>query len=618
MKQLLPIVWLTLMLLGRVESKAQTTIATGLTASTTTTGPTITFAIQNSNNYPIIITQISNFHNTANNGKTYTLWYSGTQLTGTPTIASPNWIQVITGSPISLTASGLTPVLTGMNLTIPANTTYRVALLVNSGNIYYSGTTSSNTYTSGGITLITGTHTTNTWVGAFPTPGISGRWFCGSITFMPGSANNLQGVAIVQPNNLSQVCGNTTPMIRMVIKNTGSAPQSNFPLGIFYSGTVAGSTVVNSGTLNEVYTKILAPNATDTVNMGILNFTPGSYSMVGYTMLNTDTLRNNDTTPTVNFVIKTPVAAPNVVSDTVCSGGNASLLVRAQPNTVFKWYSFPSGGPVVNVGNALAFNNLVRDTILFVSATFDNCESGRKMISAAIGPKPVVNLGNDTSFCESLPMILDAGNPGGKYTWSTGDSTQTITLTNKSGNYWVVVNRYCTSSDTIAVNISPLPRVSGISYVRSGNSYHFSASSIRNVTEFLWIFGDGTTSSSPTPTHTFRPGINVNLAVRLIVANECGSDTVKRTVPTGIEESILLSDKINIYPNPAKDVLYVNADGVGAMDVFVINSLGNLMLRHVLNHGNNEVELSSLPSGNYYLRMSTDKGSIVKPFVILR
>lgn len=66
---------------------------------------------------------------------------------------------------------------------------------------------------------------------------------------------------------------------------------------------------------------------------------------------------------------------------------------------------------------------------------------GRFMIDASIAvpnPPPVVNLGADTVICPSASVVLNAGNPGLKYLWSTGDTTQTITVST-SGTYTVTV-----------------------------------------------------------------------------------------------------------------------------------------------------------------------------------
>lgn len=51
---------------------------------------------------------------------------------------------------------------------------------------------------------------------------------------------------------------------------------------------------------------------------------------------------------------------------------------------------------------------------------------------------PVVELGADTVICSGASVVLNAGNPGLKYIWSTGDTTQTISV-NSTGVYTVTV-----------------------------------------------------------------------------------------------------------------------------------------------------------------------------------
>lgn len=74
--------------------------------------------------------------------------------------------------------------------------------------------------------------------------------------------------------------------------------------------------------------------------------------------------------------------------------------------------------------------------------------------SAAI----TVNLGVDTFVCFLDSIQLDAGNPGNSYLWSTGETTQTVTVPNGTG-YWAQVedSTGCTASDTILVGSLPHP-----------------------------------------------------------------------------------------------------------------------------------------------------------------
>jgi gliding motility-associated-like protein len=64
-----------------------------------------------------------------------------------------------------------------------------------------------------------------------------------------------------------------------------------------------------------------------------------------------------------------------------------------------------------------------------------------------------VELGSVLSLCEvEQGVLLDAGNPGAQYLWSTGATTQTIIIT-EAGEYYVdVINTSnCNLTDTIDV-----------------------------------------------------------------------------------------------------------------------------------------------------------------------
>ena len=66
-----------------------------------------------------------------------------------------------------------------------------------------------------------------------------------------------------------------------------------------------------------------------------------------------------------------------------------------------------------------------------------------------------MNLGADTTITYIDTLLLDAGNPGSAFLWSTGDTTQTIKAYytgNPTTNFWVEVTaNSCTGSDEILV-----------------------------------------------------------------------------------------------------------------------------------------------------------------------
>lgn len=65
---------------------------------------------------------------------------------------------------------------------------------------------------------------------------------------------------------------------------------------------------------------------------------------------------------------------------------------------------------------------------------------------------PSVDLGPDTSVHQGGSIVLDAGNPGCSYLWSTGETSQTIEVT-EAGNYGVTVFNEC-GEDTDSINVT--------------------------------------------------------------------------------------------------------------------------------------------------------------------
>ncbi|MCB9232133.1 MAG: gliding motility-associated C-terminal domain-containing protein [Bacteroidia bacterium] len=73
---------------------------------------------------------------------------------------------------------------------------------------------------------------------------------------------------------------------------------------------------------------------------------------------------------------------------------------------------------------------------------------------------PPLDLGPDTTGCETSPFLLDAGAPYASYSWNSGQTTQTITV-DSTGMYVVTVTDTagCTGSDTVQFTAFPDPVV---------------------------------------------------------------------------------------------------------------------------------------------------------------
>ena len=147
-------------------SNAQVTITSSganyISANYRTGDAAITFAVTNNNSSAVTLTEVDcAWNTTATPGPANaTLWYSATDLSGTPTIAAPVWTAIVTGVPITVSANGVIPTFTGLSFSIPGATTYRFAIESDNG-INYSGSTAgpnptTNLFSSSGIDLEVG------------------------------------------------------------------------------------------------------------------------------------------------------------------------------------------------------------------------------------------------------------------------------------------------------------------------------------------------------------------------------------------------------------------------------------------------------------------------------
>lgn len=241
---------------------------------------------------------------------------------------------------------------------------------------------------------------------------------------------------------------------------------------------------------------------------------------------------------------------------------------------------------------------------------------------------PIVNLGSDQSVCESL--LLDAGNPGLSYLWSTGESSQQITIT-ASGLYSVEVSNSnnCAAKDTIGVLITPLPE-SGFSIpdtVIGGVSRRATFVNQSSFGSYLWEFGDGNSSTAISPSHTYAD--TGTYCVRLITTdlqNNCGSDTAEKCIvvlqyPVSIEEDIL-GTQLSIYPNPASDLFSVEVKHPiqKELQVHLRDLNGKLIHKRSWNPGLQEAriqfDISPYPPGIYILQVESSEGSLFKKISI--
>lgn len=132
-------------------------------------------------------------------------------------------------------------------------------------------------------------------------------------------------------------------------------------------------------------------------------------------------------------------------------------------------------------------------------------------------------------------------------------------------------------------------------------AFNFQDLSFYEPNDWLWNFGDGTSSIERHPNHTYQ---NAGIyEVCLTVSNDLGSDTHCRTLelgPVAVHTPTQLS--FNTFPNPVKDVLVFDLGSYYPLNgqFRLYNTAGQQVFSQQVLYHQAQLKLTTLPSGIYF------------------
>lgn len=201
------------------------------------------------------------------------------------------------------------------------------------------------------------------------------------------------------------------------------------------------------------------------------------------------------------------------------------------------------------------------------------------------------------------------------YLWKFGDGTTSV-LQSPQHTYGTAgiynVKLYATNScgtDSFAVltNVTCNIPQSFFTSIANSLTVNFSNQS-QNAMFYLWNFGDGDTTSVFNPQHIFDT--TGTYLVTLYAYNNCGFDSVVISTPVvnGIDEHNM--SQLQVYPNPAKNKLYVNfnenpSNQSQSVSIQLIDISGKIIYSDKCQtHGVFTLPLKNISSGMYMLEIS--------------
>lgn len=193
------------------------------------------------------------------------------------------------------------------------------------------------------------------------------------------------------------------------------------------------------------------------------------------------------------------------------------------------------------------------------------------------------------------------------YLWNFGDPNSAAANTSSIANpvhYYSAIGNYTVSlilnsqcrTDTLvqSINItalSPTFSVSGPTTICKGETASFSASPAYS---YSWTNGSLTSSMAVTPTD------NANYMVTATASNGCKwSKNIALTVNKCLGEDLFTqkTSELVIYPNPSDGEFIF--ESLSASQLFIYNTLGDLVFETKLRQGDNKINLQHLNNGLY-------------------
>lgn len=156
----------------------------------------------------------------------------------------------------------------------------------------------------------------------------------------------------------------------------------------------------------------------------------------------------------------------------------------------------------------------------------------------------------------------------------------------------------------------PLPNIVSANFFIDTLTIAGTGVNLQNQDSVYWGFGDGQYSSQSNPVHTYSQ--TGTYTVCLTAYNICGDTTYCQqiqVVGTGIVQ-LSNGGTVNVYPNPAES--YVNIEIQNTQETLqakLLDAQGKIYLKTKLKNSIEQIDVSGLSSGMYYIQLSDKEGS---------
>ncbi len=250
-----------------------------------------------------------------------------------------------------------------------------------------------------------------------------------------------------------------------------------------------------------------------------------------YTVTVTDANGCINTSAAFNVTVHTLPTAVISNNSSICIGGSTSINVLLTGTPPFKYY-YSNGttttGPVSSLTTSSTTNlSPTATTTYTLTQVSDNYCTGTFSGTAivTVNPLPTPSITGVSEICDGETTSLAVNNYP-SYLWSTGETTQTISV-NSTANYICTVTDVngCVNSTAHLLTVNQTPVISftnDTSLTCEAPIIHFTNTSTYPAgSVFSWNFSDGALSSLENPEHQFSQSGNFPITLTIVTPKNC-------------------------------------------------------------------------------------------------
>ncbi|PLX00909.1 MAG: hypothetical protein C0594_15050 [Marinilabiliales bacterium] len=287
---------------------------------------------------------------------------------------------------------------------------------------------------------------------------------------------------------------------------------------------------------------------------------------------------------------------------------NWSLTLENTPEVNFEWSTGETSDSII-------VSPASNETITLTAT--DPCGiSVTDSLEIIVQSAESISIGNDTAICAGNQISITAESGFSSYLWSTGETTEEITVQN-AGTYWIEAETACGNiSDTLVVIENQLP------FVFLGNDTLICDN--ETITLDAGDYESYEWSNGNTDQQTTIDGSALGIGtyeytVEVTDQNMCSNaDTIIISVDLCSKINDFNTTQANIYPNPAKNILFIDfPETVTNVEITLWTITGKKVLSEkIMNTKTQKLNISSLQKGMYIIQIKSSKYNTTLPVII--